>query len=75
MSRETSNLVVKVNVKGNVEEGLIMANIELLEARISLGKANSVSGKANQVTQVSQMCLSYPKLSRPDWDYVKVTLA
>jgi hypothetical protein len=47
MSRETSNLVVKVNVKGNVEEGLIMANIELLEARISSGKANSVSDKAN----------------------------
>jgi hypothetical protein len=32
----------------------MMANTELLEVGISLGKANLVSGKANQVTRVSQ---------------------
>jgi hypothetical protein len=53
MSREMGNLVVKVDVKENVEEGLMMANTELLEAWISSGKANSVSDKANQVTWVS----------------------
>jgi hypothetical protein len=37
MSGETGNLVVKVNVKENVEEGPMMANIELLEAWISSG--------------------------------------
>jgi hypothetical protein len=47
MSGETGNLVVKVDVKENVEEGLMMANTEFLEAWISSGKANSVSGKAN----------------------------
>jgi hypothetical protein len=41
----------------------MMANTELLEAWVSLGKANCVSDKANQVTRVSQTCLSYPKLS------------
>jgi hypothetical protein len=75
MSGETSNLVVNVNVKENVEEGLMMANIELLEAWISSGRANSVSDKANQVTRVSQTCLSYPKLSESDQGYLKVTLA
>jgi hypothetical protein len=68
-------LVVKVAMKENVEEGLMMANTELLEAWVSSGKANSVSGKANQVTRVSQMCSSYPKLSRLDQGYLKVTLA
>jgi hypothetical protein len=58
-----SNLVMKVDMKKNVEEGPMMANTELLEAWISLGKTNSVSGKANQVTRVSQTCLSYPKSS------------
>jgi hypothetical protein len=53
MSREMVNFVVKVDVKENVEEGLMMANTELLEAWVSLDKANSVSGKANQVTRVS----------------------
>jgi hypothetical protein len=53
MSREMGNLVVKVDVKENMEERLMMANIKLLEAWVSLGKANSVSGKANQVTRVS----------------------
>jgi hypothetical protein len=66
MLGKMGNLVVKVGVKENVEEGLMMANTELLEAWISLGKANSVSGKANQVTRVSQTCSSYPKLSRSD---------
>jgi hypothetical protein len=75
MSGETGNLVVKVNVKENVEEGLTMANTRLLEAWVSSGKANSVSGKANQVTWVSQMCSSYPNLSRSDQGYLKVTLA
>jgi hypothetical protein len=37
MSGETGNLVVKVNVKENVEEGPMMANIELLGAWISSG--------------------------------------
>jgi hypothetical protein len=50
MSGETGKLVVKVDVKEIVEEGPMMANIELLEAWISLGKANLVSDKANQVT-------------------------
>jgi hypothetical protein len=75
MSREMGNLVVKVDVKENMEERLMMANIKLLEAWVSLGKANSVSGKANQVTRVSQTCLSYPKLSGSDQGYLKVTLA
>jgi hypothetical protein len=64
MSGETGNLVMKVDVKENVDEGPMMANTELLEAWISSGKANSVSGKANQVTRVSQTCSSY--LSHPD---------
>jgi hypothetical protein len=50
MSGETGNLVVKVDVKENVEEGPMMTNIEFLKAWISSGKANLVSGKANQVT-------------------------
>jgi hypothetical protein len=68
MSGETDNLVVKVDMKENVEEGWMMANTELLEAWVS-------SGKANQVVWVSQMCLSYPKLSRSNQGYLKVTLA
>jgi hypothetical protein len=75
MSGEMGNLVIKVNVKENVKNGPMMANTELLEAWVSSGKANSVSGKANQVTRVSQMCLSYPKLSGSDQGYLKVTLA
>jgi hypothetical protein len=50
MSGETGNLVVKIDVKENVEEGPMMANTELLQAWISSGKENSVSGKANQIT-------------------------
>jgi hypothetical protein len=75
MSGERGNLVVKVDVKKNVEEGLMMAITELLEAWISSGKVNSVSGKANKVTRVPQMYSSYPKLSRSDKGYPKVTLA
>jgi hypothetical protein len=75
MLGEMGNLVVKVYVKENVEEGQMMANTELAKAWISLGKANLVSGKANQVTRVSQTCLSYPKLSGSDKGYLKVTLA
>jgi hypothetical protein len=63
MSGETGNLVLEIDVKENVEEGPMMANIELLEAWISSGKANLVSGRVNRVTRVSQMCSSYPKLS------------
>jgi hypothetical protein len=59
----------------NVEEGPMMAITELLENWVSSGKANSISGKVNQVTQVSQTCLSYPKLFGSDQDYPKVTLA
>jgi hypothetical protein len=53
MSGETGNLVVKVDVKDNVEEGSMMANTKLLEAWVSSSKANLVSGKENQVTRVS----------------------
>jgi hypothetical protein len=74
MSGEMGNLVVKADVKENVGEGPMMANTELLEAWVSSGKANSVSSKANQVTRVSQTCSSYPKLSRSDQGYLKVTL-
>jgi hypothetical protein len=35
MSGEMGNLVVKVNVKKNVEEGPMMASAELLEAWVS----------------------------------------
>jgi hypothetical protein len=52
MSGETGNLVVKVNVKKNVEEGPMMASAELLEAWVSLGKADSVSDMANGVIRV-----------------------
>jgi hypothetical protein len=75
MSGETSNLVMKVDVKENMEEGPMMANAELLETWISSDTANSISGKANQVTQVSQTCLSYPKSSGSDQGYLKVILA
>jgi hypothetical protein len=75
MSGEMGNLVVKINMKENVEEGPMMANTELLEVWVSLGKANSVFDKANQVTRVSQTYSSYPKLSRSDQGYLKVTLA
>jgi hypothetical protein len=74
MSGEMGNLVVKADVKENVGEGPMMANTELLEAWVSSGKANLVSSKANQVTRVSQTCSSYPKLSRSDQGYLKVTL-
>jgi hypothetical protein len=75
MSREMGNSVVEVDVKENVEEGSMMANTELLEAWVSSGKAKSVSSKENQLTQVSQMCSSYPKLSVSDQGYLKVTVA
>jgi hypothetical protein len=75
MLGDIGNLVVKVDVKENMEIGPMMANTELLEDWISSGKEKSDSGKANQVTRVSQTCLSYPKLSRSDQDYLKVTLA
>jgi hypothetical protein len=68
-------LVVEVDVKENVEEGPMMANTELLEAWISLGKVNLVSSRANQFTRVSQTCSSYPKLSGLDQGYPKATLA
>jgi hypothetical protein len=69
------NLVVKVDMEENMEEGPMMANTELLEAWVSSGKANSISSKANQVTWVSQTCSSYPKLSGSNQGYLKVTLA
>jgi hypothetical protein len=69
------NLVIKVDMKENMEDGSMMANTELLEAWISSGKANSVFGMANQVTQVSQTCSSYPKSSGSDQGYLKVILA
>jgi hypothetical protein len=53
MSDETGNLVVKVNVKKNVEEGPMMASAELLEALVSSSKADSVSNMANGVIWVA----------------------
>jgi hypothetical protein len=47
MSGEMGNLVVKVDVRKNMEDRPMMANTELLEAWISSGKANSMFGKAN----------------------------
>jgi hypothetical protein len=52
MSGGTGNLVVKVNMKKNVEEGPIMASAELLEAWVSSGKSDSISDKANGVIWV-----------------------
>jgi hypothetical protein len=75
MLREMGNLVMKLDVNENVEEGPMMANTELLEAGISSGKANLVSDKTNQVTWASQMCLSYPKSSGSDQGYLKIILA
>jgi hypothetical protein len=60
MSGETGNLVVKVNVKKSVEEGLMMASTELLEAWVSSSKADSVSDKADEVIRVG---LGLPELS------------
>jgi hypothetical protein len=53
MSGGMGNLVVKVNVKKNVEERPIMASAKLLEAWISSSKADSVSDKANVVIRVA----------------------
>jgi RNA-binding protein YhbY len=53
MSDETGNLLVKVNVKKNVEEGPMMASAELLEALVSSSKADSVSNMANGVIWVA----------------------
>jgi hypothetical protein len=53
MSGERGNLVVKFNVKKNVDEGPMMASAELLEAWVSSGKADSVSNKANGVIWVA----------------------
>jgi hypothetical protein len=47
MSGGTGNLVVKVNVKKNMDEGLMMASAELVEAWVSSGKTDLVSDKAN----------------------------
>jgi hypothetical protein len=52
MSREISNLVVKVNVKKNMKERSMMASAELLEPWISSGKTDSVSDKENRVIRV-----------------------
>jgi hypothetical protein len=52
MSGEMGNLVVKVNVKKNVEEGSMMASVELLEASVSSSKVDSVLDKANGVIRV-----------------------
>jgi hypothetical protein len=52
MSGGTGNLVVKDNMKKNVEERPMMASVELLEAWVSSGKANSVPDKANGVIRV-----------------------
>jgi hypothetical protein len=53
MSGETGNLVVKVTMKKNVEEGLMLASAELLEAWVSSGEVESVSDKANGFIRVA----------------------
>jgi hypothetical protein len=53
MSGGTDNLVVKVNVKKNVEEGAMTARAELLEAWVSSSKIDSVSNKVNGVIRVA----------------------
>jgi hypothetical protein len=53
MSGEMGNLVVKVNEKKNVEEGLMMVSAELLEAWVSSGKPDSISDKSNGVIWVA----------------------
>jgi hypothetical protein len=53
MSGGTGNVVVKVNMKKNMEKGPIMASAELLEAWISSCKADSVSDKANGVIRIA----------------------
>jgi hypothetical protein len=53
MSGEIGNLVVKVNVKKNVEEGPMMASAKLLEAWVSSSTADSVLDKANGVIRVA----------------------
>jgi hypothetical protein len=52
MSGEMGNLVVKVNMKKNMEEGPMMVSAELLEAWVSSGKIDSVLDKANGVIRV-----------------------
>jgi hypothetical protein len=47
------NLVVKVYVKKNVEEGPMMASAELLQVWVSSGKADSISDKASGVIRVA----------------------
>jgi hypothetical protein len=51
-SGEMGSLVVKVSVKKNVEEGPMMASVELLEAWVSSSKSDLVSDKANAVIRV-----------------------
>jgi hypothetical protein len=53
MSGEMGNLVVKVNVKKNVEKGSMMAIAELREAWVGSDKVDSVSDKANGVIRVA----------------------
>jgi hypothetical protein len=53
MSGGMGNLVIKVNMKKNVEDGQIMDSAELFEAWVSSGKVDSVSDKANGVIQVA----------------------
>jgi hypothetical protein len=53
MSGGTGNVVVRVNMKKNVEEGSIMASVKLPEPWVSSGKADSVSDKANGVIWVA----------------------
>jgi hypothetical protein len=60
MSGEMSNLVVKLNMKESVEEGLMMASTKLLEAWVSSDKVDSVLDKANGVIRVG---LGLPELS------------
>jgi hypothetical protein len=57
MTGEMGNLTMKVDVKENMMEGLMMVNTELLEVWVSSGEANSISCKANGVIQVASRLL------------------
>jgi hypothetical protein len=46
-------MLAKDNMKKSVEERPMMASTELLEACVSLGKADSVSGKVDGVIWVA----------------------
>jgi hypothetical protein len=64
MLGEIGNLVVKVDVKENVEEGPMMANTELLEAWVSSGKANSGYTGVPEVFELLKVIWVGPRLPK-----------